>query len=772
MSLFSAKLASLFVDIVVNSRRANTVLYQFNNNVKRSGAQVNAFRQQLILLGLASSSVLLVMKAAHLLKQAFDALLETAARLEKNFLEIQKNLQLSADGFASLQQETLDFTTTVTGIDLEKFQEILITSSRMGLEGKDNLLNFSKAVALVARVSEGVNESSLSEFLFRLGETFGRSADGAIYLGNTLVALSNDLATNEAQIIATTEKLMGSAEVLGLTAEQTLALAANARSLGITTERAGSGLARLFQVLQSDALGVGRQLFEGNEQAAIDFAKTVESNPVEAIRIFFQKMKEISESGKDFQAILKAMDLEDRRVAETIKIHINRLENLDKALNTAKESQGNVTDLEAKSATVAGSLAARIERLSNAWTKLKNTVASNESFVVLIEELRGLVEIINSISAAVEANPLHDWLALVLNPSKIWMNLAKLSHKIWPTDTGVGAVADAVGAAGPPTKDNKEKESRVEAQLEEERVQREKTFADTAEEIFKELTQERIKLIQNEYLREKALEENSFNQRIENLRKLHNEEKINHIDYANALNEENTLHKERLRLLEQEHELKTEEERLRKFKEFKDMIDEIIALEKEWMRLREEQNIENTEDTLLQKLLEIEAQYKRNIERIKELEAERAKAEDRPINNAEIDAAIADEQRIKERKSKKVLEDAEKDFRQGLGDFVLSDAEQQAEAIKEKFAELKRQAAELGAAQLFPALDKQMNIELGQINKPEARLSGLQDVWKNAQLEFLKTPKEEIAILKDIAQGQDNIVDAINAQNPVAVVGP
>ncbi|MGV8131184.1 MAG: phage tail tape measure protein, partial [Candidatus Pacearchaeota archaeon] len=693
MSLFSAKLASLFVDIVVNSRRANTVLYQFNNNVKRSGAQVNAFRQQLILLGLASSSVLLVMKAAHLLKQAFDALLETAARLEKNFLEVQKNLRLSAEGFASLQQETLDFTTTVTGIDLDKFQQILITSSRMGLEGKDNLLNFSKAVALVARVSEGVDESSLSEFLYRLSETFGRNAKDAIYLGNTLVALSNALAVNEAQIISTTEKLMGSAEVLGLTAEQTLAFAANARSLGITTERAGSGLARIFQVLASDALSVGRTIFEDNEQAAIDFAKTVETDPAKALQIFFQEMKRLSESGKDFQAILKDIDLEDRRVAETVKIHINRLQNLEKSLNVAGAAQGNVNDLQAKSEQVAGGLQARIDRLSNAWEELKNTIASNESFVVLIEELRGLVEIINSISTAIEANPLHDWLRLITDPSKIWMNLAKLSHKIWPTDTGVDAVSDAVGAAGPPGRTKKEKESRVDTQLEEERFAKEKEFADTAEEIFKELALERIKLIENEYLREKALEENAYNQKIEHLRQLHNEEKLGHLDYADALNEENALHKERQRQLEKEFNNKREEERLRKFKEFQDMINEIISLEKEWMSLREEQNIEGTDDSILRGLMEIEAQYKRNIERIKELEAERAKAEDRPINKDAIDQAVADEEKNKEARAKKFLEDANKNFRQGLGDFVLSDAEKQAQAIKEKFEDLKKQAA-------------------------------------------------------------------------------
>lgn len=772
MSLFTAKLASLFVDIVVNSRRANTVLYQFNNNVRKSGQQVNAFRGQLLALGLASSAILLVMKASNLLKQAFDAILETSVRLEKSFLEIQKNVQLSADGFASLQQETLDFATTVTGINIDRFQEILIASSRMGIEGKDNIMNFSKAVALIARVSEGVSENGLAEFMYRLTATFNRNADEAIYLGNTLIGLSNAFAVNEQKIIETTDKLMGSAEVLGLTAEETLALAAATRTFISTTERASSGLTGIFRTLASDPLGTARTLFGNSEEEAIAFARTIETDPYKALIILLQKLKEVSESGQDLNAVLTELNLEDKRVAETTKILMNNINELEKAYAKQAETQGNVLDLEKKSAVVAGSLSNRIERLSNAWTELKNTLGDNELFVVLIEELRGVLEIINFISAAVENSPMRRITSIWTNPSRIWGEIAKLSHKVFPVDTGVGAVADAANKAGPSNQNPRKTRERDIVQREDEAnkiaAEQMAAFAD----IEKEYVRRHAELIENEYLRERKLEELNFQEKISVLQKLHNEEKINHADYANALNEEAALHKEIIRQLEKRHQLQQEEERLRKFEEFKRMIDEIIALEKEWMQIREDQNIAGTEDTILQGLLEIEAAYRRNIERIKELEAERAKAEDREINKKAIDDAIKDEDEIRKKRSKKLVEDAEKDFRKGIGQFALTDAEQQREAIKERFDELKKQAAELGRADLFPALNKQMQIELGQIGKPEARFSGLQDVWKNAQLEFLKTPKEEVAILKDIAKGQDRIVDAVNNQKPVAAVGP
>lgn len=771
MSLFSAKLASLFVDIVVNSRRANTVLYQFNNNVKRSGAQVSAFRQQLLLLGLASSAILLVMKAAHLLNSAFQAVLETSVRLEKNFLEVQKNLQLSADGFASLQQETLTFATNVAGINIEKFQQILIASSRMGLQGKEDLLEFSKAVAIVQQVSEGIGETELAEFLYRVTELFHRSTDSAIYLGNTLVTLSNAFATNEQQIIKVTEKLMGSAEVLGLTAEETLAVAAAVRSMGITTERASSGMARVFQILSSSPLNVGRILFKGNEQAAIDFAYTVENEPTKALEIFFLKLKQISDSGQDLQSVLKELDLEDRRVAETIKIIFNRLSDLKKGFDLAGDSANNTESLMKKFNIINESMSAKLERLTANWEAFKNSLSNTEAFKVVIDELAGMLMWLTKLQ---NSGALKIFIPFLNSLDRTAAEL-KIIHEMFGNwditpekpDTGRGTSAggDASGDWG-------EDASRTDEQLKEEQLERERKQEETVSELNKKLAQDKAQLIEDEYKRRLKLAELEFYDEEQKIAELHDQGLINLEEWHRLQLEYAEMYAQRVKQIEEERDTKAEEERLKKLKEFKDMFDEIISLEKEWMRLREEQNIENTEDTLLQKLLEIEAQYKRNIERIKELEAERAKAENRPINNAEINAAIADEQRIKERKSKKVLEDAEKDFRQGLGEFVLSDAEQQAEAIKEKFAELKRQAAELGAAQLFPALDQQMNIELGQINKPEARLSGLQDVWKNAQLEFLKTPKEEIAILKDIAQGQDEIVDAINAQNPVAAVGP
>lgn len=768
MSLFSAKLASLFVDIVVNSRRANNVIHTFTGNVKKSGQQLNTFRQQMLVLGLASSAFLLVMKAGHLLNSTLQSLIDTSRRLEKNFLEVQKNLHLSADGFKVLQKETLQFTTNVSGIDLEAFQQVLITSSRMGIEGSKNLMDFSKAVALVARVSEGVSESNLAEFMFRLEETFGRTASDTIYLGNTLVSLSAILATNEQQIIDVTQKLMGSADVLGLTAEEAMAFAAAAKAMGITSERASSMLARLFQVLASDPLTFGRTLFE-NEQAAIDFARTVESEPAKAVQILFKRFKEISASGVDFQAVLKKVDLEDRRVAESIKIFMEQIRLADIALEDIARSQGNVNELQAKSGEIADGLDQKLTRLNNAWERLKASLGNVDAFKFVINELTGLLNILSSISEM--QNPIDAWFATA-NPILFrTAQLLNFINKQLPKNTGVQDAADAAGPATPA--EAKDQASRTDVQLAEEI---DAQIAET-EKLQKELEKQAISLIENTHAKEMALENESFLKKEADLAKLHDERKIN---------------------LEQWHELQKQLE--------KEHNERVLRLETERLKEQEKTNhdivkrqdkdsYELLKNKYLKERLLADDAYFENLDRLKDLlEKEKitkenydkaVKRED-AIHDETIRKSLDEEARDKKVKAIKAEAEAisdwvnknaeaatkSKEFAKSLRSFTMTDKEQEIAAIKDKFEEIKKQAKDLGRQDLFPELDKAMKIEIGKVGQSEARFSGIQDIWKNAQLEFLnQQPKEELAVLKEIALGQEDVVQAIKANKPIAAVG-
>src|SRR5690606_24979397 len=77
--------------------------------------------------------------------------------------------------------------------------------------------------------------------------TMGREgSEGVARMGAALVALGNDGASTEAQILSMAQRLSGAGALIGLAESDILGIANAAASMGIEVEAGGSAISRVF----------------------------------------------------------------------------------------------------------------------------------------------------------------------------------------------------------------------------------------------------------------------------------------------------------------------------------------------------------------------------------------------------------------------------------------------------------------------------------------------------------------------------------------------
>lgn len=188
----------------------------------------------------------------------------------------------------------------------------------------------------------GVKRADIVGFtktMIDLGETTNLSADEAATsiaqlmnvmqtapkdvgrLGATLVALGNDGASTEKQIIEMAQRISGAAAVVGLSEGEVLAFANTVASMGIEVEAGGSSVARVLTTMSKAAANGGAELEVFAETAGMsaeEFARAFKEGPADATATFIEGLGGIQEAGGNVFGVLDELGLSDIRVSQAL----------------------------------------------------------------------------------------------------------------------------------------------------------------------------------------------------------------------------------------------------------------------------------------------------------------------------------------------------------------------------------------------------------------------------------------------------------------------
>ena len=151
------------------------------------------------------------------------------------------------------------------------------------------------------------------------------ASDDVQRFGATLVALGNDGASTESEILMMAQRIAGSGKLVGATSGEVLALSNALASMGVTAELGGGVASRVLQDLYTAVQNGGSDLESFARVAGVsaqDFAKACGEDPIRALGQFAQGLNGVEAAGGNVVSTLSDLGFkstEEQRILLQLK---------------------------------------------------------------------------------------------------------------------------------------------------------------------------------------------------------------------------------------------------------------------------------------------------------------------------------------------------------------------------------------------------------------------------------------------------------------------
>jgi TP901 family phage tail tape measure protein len=290
----------------------------FDTKVDESGFKKGLNR----LKSIGGTALKAVGKAAVAVGTAVSALggyaLKASIDFESAFAGVRKTVDATEEEFKMLEKGIRDMSKRMPQTASE-IAQVAEAAGQLGIETK-NILGFTETMVMLGDAINMTSEQAATA-LARLANITRMPQSEFDRLGSTIVALGNNLATTEAEIVEMGLRLAGTASQVGMTEAQILALAGAMSSVGINAEAGGSSMSRVIQKINTEVLSSGKNLQKFAEIAGMsaeEFSKAWRERPQEAILAFVQGLDKLNKSGGDVTSTLKDLKINSIQEIDTL----------------------------------------------------------------------------------------------------------------------------------------------------------------------------------------------------------------------------------------------------------------------------------------------------------------------------------------------------------------------------------------------------------------------------------------------------------------------
>jgi TP901 family phage tail tape measure protein len=266
-----------------------------------------------------------------------------------------------------------------------------------GQEMEDSLRGLAKTLPAthddIAAVAEAAGQLGVktgdvvgfTETMIKLGETTNLTADeaatsiaqisnvmgtldregtaGVDRFANALVALGNNGASTERDILSMSSRIAGAAKVVGMTEADLLGVANAVSSVGIEAEAGGTAISNVL-IDMSKAVKTGSDDLERFARvagiSADDFARAFSESPADAMNLFVKGLGRIQQTGGDVFTVLDDLGQSDVRVTSALLKMAGAGDLLTESLQTGRSAAEQNSAMQAEFAKRLDTTAARL----------------------------------------------------------------------------------------------------------------------------------------------------------------------------------------------------------------------------------------------------------------------------------------------------------------------------------------------------------------------------------------------------------------------------
>ena len=340
-----------------------TSIDRFGDRVSEAANKSNTLRD-----ALASAGVIAALKQTA---EAMEACVNSSIEFESAMAGVAKTTDLTQVELGTMADAIQDLSTRIPATTTE-IANVVEAAGQLGI-AKDDLLAFSEVMVNLG-VATNLSSTEAATALAKFANVVGMSSENYERLGSVIVALGNNFATTESDIVSMATRLSSTGAIVGLTESQIMAIATALSSVGIEAEAGGSAISKLlkkFETMVATGSPALQDFADVAGMSAEEFAQAWGEDAVSALSLFIDGLGRIDEAGGSSVAVLEDLGLKEVRLSNAVMSLASSHGILERALSTADSAWTSNTALAKEAATRYETTESKLQMLSNACNNVK-----------------------------------------------------------------------------------------------------------------------------------------------------------------------------------------------------------------------------------------------------------------------------------------------------------------------------------------------------------------------------------------------------------------
>lgn len=243
---------------------------------------------------------------------------KTGIEFESAFAGVKKTVDATDTQLNELRQSLINMSKEMPQSAAE-LSEIAEAAGQLGIK-TENLKDFTKVMAQLGDATN-MTSTEAADSLARFANITGMSQKNFDRLGSVIVALGNNLATTESEVVSMGMRLAGAGSQIGMSEAQIMSLAAALSSVGIEAEAGGSAFSTIMAKMQLAVESGGDSLDAFADVAGMSadkFKKAFQKDATSAIMAFIKGLSTCDEKGVSAIKTLDDMGISEIRQRDAL----------------------------------------------------------------------------------------------------------------------------------------------------------------------------------------------------------------------------------------------------------------------------------------------------------------------------------------------------------------------------------------------------------------------------------------------------------------------
>lgn len=369
-----------------------------------------------------------------------------AIQWESSCADVEKTVSGTAEQLAQIESSLLEMSQTKP-VDNTVLADIAANAGQLGI-WTDNVVEFTGVMSDLSATTNLSAEEGASAFA-KFANITGMAQTEFDRMGSTVVALGNNMATTESDIVNMATGLASAGSQVGMTEAQILGVAAGLSSLGLEAQAGGTAFSKLLVNMQVAVETGSEDLKKYAEVAGMtaeQFKLAFGSDAAGAVTSFIHGL---STGGKSAIAILDEMGVSETRFRDMLLRTANASSLFSGAIDMANQAWEENTALANEAAVRYGTTASQMTVLGNKakaaainfGNELKPLVSTG------VEWASEMLDKFNALDSA-QRKQIMTWAAYVAAIGPTFTLIGKGNSAIGTLATKMGKLTEAAAAAG------------------------------------------------------------------------------------------------------------------------------------------------------------------------------------------------------------------------------------------------------------------------------------------------------------------------------------